>query len=452
MKEKVCFSCTECGGNIPKWMGQCPYCNSWNTIEEISTVKHVNSRNDHWVESKSEITRLADISADDSCVRTRTAIAELDRVLGGGIVPGSVILIGGDPGIGKSTLVLQAVKNICTDSEVLYITGEESPAQIKLRANRLKIDSPNLLLYPETNIETILTTAAATTPGLLIIDSIQTIHSNDSESLSGSVSQVRNVTSKLLRFAKLTTTSVIIIGHVTKDGSIAGPRILEHMVDTVLYFEGDSSLSYRILRSIKNRFGSTNEIGVFEMQEDGLREISNPSEFFLEERSAQIPGSIVTACIEGTRPILIELQALVSPSKFGIPRRGVVGVDQNRLSIILAVMEKRMGLQLQSCDIYVNVVGGIRIAEPAVDLGIVMAVGSSYKNKPIDAGITAFGEIGLGGEVRAISQVEQRVKEASKMFFKKCIIPKKNAAKLKKKVKDIEIIGVRHIGEALQYV
>lgn len=384
--------------------------------------------------------------------RFRTGIGEFDRVLGGGVIPGSVILIGGDPGIGKTTLLLQALPGLTSNGEkVLYVSGEESPGQMKMRGQRLGVHHPVLYILAETSLEEILKTVQELRPVAIVVDSIQTVHTDQITSAPGSISQVQEVAGQLMGFAKRSGVPVFIIGHVTKEGAIAGPRLLEHIVDTVLYFEGDKGHTYRILRAVKNRFGSTNEIGVFEMKESGLEEVNNPSELFLAERPQQGTGSVVVSSLEGSRPILIELQALVSPTGYAMPKRVANGVEINRVSLLLAVMEKRLGLHLSGQDVYVNVVGGMRIDEPAIDLGIVTAVTSSLRERPIDHGTVVLGELGLGGEVRAISQAELRIREAAKMGFRRCLLPERNLAKLD--IGDgMELVGIREIGEALDAV
>jgi DNA repair protein RadA/Sms len=386
--------------------------------------------------------------------RWQTGMSEFDRVLGGGVVPGSVILIGGDPGIGKTTLLLQGLPRLLstrTDQSVLYVSGEESAQQIRMRAERLGIKAGNLYVLAETSLELILNTVHELRPVALVVDSIQTIYTEQVSSAPGTVSQVQEVAGQLMWFAKRSGVPTFIIGHVTKEGAIAGPRLLEHIVDTVLYFEGEKGLTYRILRAVKNRFGSTNEIGVFEMKETGLEEVANPSELFLAERPEQITGSVVVSSLEGSRPILVELQALVSPTGYAMPRRMSNGVDLNRVSLLLAVMEKRLGMHLAGQDVYVNVVGGMRIEEPAIDLGIVTAITSSLRESPVDHGTLMLGELGLGGEVRAISQAELRIREAAKMGFKRCVLPDRNIAKLDQ-IDGIELLGVREIGDALDAV
>jgi len=384
--------------------------------------------------------------------RLLTNVAEFDRILGGGVVAGSVILVGGDPGIGKTTLLLQILPHLAEGAEkVLYVSGEESPRQIKMRCDRLGIRSEALLILPETNLEEVLKAVQAVAPVALVLDSIQTAFTSHLTSAPGSISQVQEVAAQLMFYAKRSGTPVFLIGHVTKDGTIAGPRTLEHIVDTVLYFEGEKGQAYRILRAVKNRFGSTNEIGVFEMTDAGLIEVANPSAWFLSERPQKATGSVVVACLEGTRPILIELQALVSPTTFAIPRRMANGVEGNRIALLIAVMEKRMGLNLAGQDVYVNVVGGLRIEEPALDLGIVSAVTSSFRNRPISPTTVVFGEVGLGGEIRAVGQAETRLKEAAKMGFQRCLLPERNISKLPP-IESMELIGVAEVGEALNAV
>lgn len=384
--------------------------------------------------------------------RHRTGIGEFDRVLGGGVIPGSVILIGGDPGIGKTTLLLQALPGLASEhNKVLYVSGEESPGQIKLRGQRLGVHSPALYILAETSLEEIFRAVQELHPLALVVDSVQTVHTDQITSAPGSISQVQEVAGQLMQFAKRSGVPVFIVGHVTKEGAIAGPRLLEHIVDTVLYFEGEKGHTYRILRAVKNRFGSTNEIGVFEMKESGLEEVGNPSELFLAERPEKSTGSVVVSSLEGSRPILVELQALVSPTGYSMPKRMANGVEINRVSVLLAVMEKRLGLHLSGQDVYINVVGGMRIDEPAIDLGIVLAVTSSLRERPIDHHLVALGEMGLGGEVRAISQAQLRIREAAKMGFRRCLLPQRNLAKLDT-VDGIQLVGIREVGEALDAV
>ncbi len=453
-KIKSVFFCQECGYESSKWMGQCPGCRQWNTFVE-ETVKPASKASKaagttiSGGEAGSPKT-LSEIVLNDE-ERYDTHIGELNRVLGGGLVKGSLILVGGDPGIGKSTILLQVAGNISGDKrDVFYISGEESLQQIKLRANRIGDFSEKLRFMCETNLSNIEETISRFKPQVVIIDSIQTMYNESVSSAPGSVSQVRESTSVLLRIAKSMNISIFIVGHVTKEGQVAGPRVLEHMVDTVLYFEGDRHASYRILRAVKNRFGSTNEIGVFEMQEKGLVEVTNPSEFMLDGRPEGASGSIVTCSVEGTRPILIEVQALVTRTNFGFPRRQANGTDYNRVNLLMAVLEKRIGLQMSDFDAYVNLAGGMKIAEPSLDLGICLALVSSFKNKPISDDVIAFGEVGLSGEVRSVSMGEARVLEAKKLGFKTCIVPKALESKLKKTFKDIEIIGVSSVSDAMK--
>ena len=447
------FYCQSCGYESSKWMGQCPGCKEWNTFveEKINTKTASSSSASKSGRETEKPLRLSEIALNDE-ERMSTHMKELNRVLGGGIVPGSLTLVGGDPGIGKSTLLLQVCRNMVQDNrKVLYISGEESLRQIKLRANRIGEFGESLFLLCETDLGVIEETIRHIMPDITIIDSIQTVYNADISSAPGSVSQVREATNVFLQIAKGMGVSVFIVGHVTKEGTVAGPRVLEHMVDTVLYFEGDRHASYRILRGVKNRFGSTNEIGVFEMQEKGLIEVANPSEFMLDGKPEGASGSIVSCSMEGTRPILIEIQALVCHTNFGFPRRQAIGTDFNRLNLLMAVLEKRVGLQMSDCDAYVNLAGGMRITEPAIDLGIAMAVASSFKNRPIDDRIAAFGEIGLSGEVRGVSMIEQRIKEAAKMGFTTCVIPKVCIKQLKG-MEDIKIIGVSAVQDAIDLI
>lgn len=446
--KKTIFFCQNCGHEESKWLGQCPACREWNTFveEKITPVKGAAAGKSV---REGEVVTLSSVRTDGE-ERIKTDIQELDRVLGGGIVPGSLVLVGGDPGIGKSTLLLQVCQKLSGKKEsVLYISGEESLKQIKLRADRMGKFSEDLLLLCETNLETIRQTIERQKPHLAIIDSIQTMYSEEIGSAPGSVSQVREATNTFMQLAKGLGISIFIVGHVTKEGTVAGPRVLEHMVDTVLYFEGDRHASYRILRGVKNRFGSTNEIGVFEMRQTGLEEVANPSEFMLSGKPQNASGSVVACSMEGTRPILMEIQALVCASNFGFPRRTAAGTDYNRVNLLMAVLEKRMGLPLSNYDAYVNIAGGIRMNEPAVDLGIVMAIFSSYKNRPVPEDMIVFGEVGLSGEVRAVSMPEQRVSEAKKLGFKTCVIPSvsENAVK---NIEGIRVIGVRSVSEAIQ--
>jgi DNA repair protein RadA/Sms len=456
-KIKTVFFCQSCGYESSKWMGQCPGCKEWNTFVEETVKPKAQAAKGLTSGPSSSGAYSAPMTLDEIVMndeeRYDTHIGELNRVLGGGLVKGSLILVGGDPGIGKSTILLQVAGNLSGDSrDVLYISGEESLRQIKLRANRLGNFNNNLKFMCETNLSNIEDAIARAKPQVVIIDSIQTMFNEAVSSAPGSVSQVRESTSVLLRIAKSMNISIFIVGHVTKEGQVAGPRVLEHMVDTVLYFEGDRHASYRVLRAVKNRFGSTNEIGVFEMQEKGLVEVTNPSEFMLDGRPTDASGSVVTCSVEGTRPILIEIQALVSRSNFGFPRRQANGTDYNRVNLLMAVLEKRIGLQMGEYDAYVNLAGGMRIAEPSLDLGICLALISSFKNRPISSDILAFGEVGLSGEVRSVNMAEARVAEAAKLGFKTCIVPKALESKLKKSSKGVEIIGVASVSDAMKLI
>lgn len=449
-KLKTKYVCMECGCESPKWMGKCPECNQWNTlVEEVDTKTAPASAPSLSNLAKPE--RMQDISIEEE-MRLSTGLGELDRVLGGGIVKGSLILVGGDPGIGKSTLLLQLSDNIGKKGlKVLYVSGEESVKQIKIRAHRMSTDSANIYLQSENNMDYIQKTIEDINPDVLIIDSIQTVYNSSILSAPGSVSQVRDATGNLMRIAKGQGIAVFIVGHVTKAGSIAGPRVLEHMVDTVLYFEGDSHMSYRILRAVKNRFGSTNEIGIFEMADRGLAEVLNPSQMLLSGRMKGVSGSSVIASLEGTRPMLVEVQALLSYTSFGVPRRTATGADYNRVVLLMAVLEKRVGLQLQNYDSYVNVVGGIKLNEPSSDLGIIAAIASSYRDKEIDGGTVIIGEVGLAGEVRAVNFIEKRINEAAKLGFTKCVIPYNNYKNLKDDPK-IKVYGVKSVEEALNII
>lgn len=447
-KTKTVFVCSECGYESTKWLGKCPGCNSWNSFYEEKLAKTSSSK----MEKPRSVTptQLNRVEGKDAA-RTSTGFGELDRVLGGGLVDGSLLLLGGEPGIGKSTLILQICDKIKTEEKVLYVSGEESAEQIKLRADRLKVKKDNLMFLGETDIDLIESAICDMKPKLVIIDSIQTMYSEEITSTAGSVSQVREITARIMKLCKSNGITTIIIGHVTKDGNIAGPRVLEHMVDTVLYLEGERYFSYRILRGVKNRFGSTNEIGMFEMQDEGLVEINNPSSVLISEREDNPAGSVVVVSMEGTRPILIELQALTTPSVFGLPRRNANGIDYNRLTLLMAVLEKKAGLMLGNQDVYLNVVGGIRVNEPALDLGMVLAVASSFKNNAIPKDVVAIGEVGLTGEVRSVNLIEKRIKEAEKLGFKTCIIPENNRKLLKDAYK-LDIIGVKNIREAMKKI
>jgi len=447
-REKTKYVCKECGYETPRWLGKCPSCGEWSSLVEevITAVPAGHSKDVSKGPAPCPITELETVGTN----RFTSGIAELDRVLGGGIVPGSVVLIGGDPGIGKSTLLLQVSGAVSTDTKVLYVSGEESSNQVKLRGDRLGIRSDNLLILPEVDLERIEYWIENTSPGLVVIDSIQTVFTKDLTSAPGSVSQVSQCASRLMRKAKELEIPICLVGHVTKQGAIAGPKVLEHIVDTVLYFEGERHHSFRILRCVKNRFGSTNEIGVFQMGDSGLSEITNPSEVFLSGRSHTVAGSRVTASVEGTRPILVEIEALVTRTPFGVPRRTTTGIDSNRVAIILAVLEKRAGLGLSMCDVYVSVAGGARLNEPATDLAVACAVASSFRNALCHPDVVIIGEVGLSGEIRGVSRIESRVAEAAKIGFKKCIIPASNRAVLTEH-ESLQVIPVRTISEALEH-
>ena len=454
-KTTTVFLCQNCGYESSKWMGQCPGCRQWNTLVEetvLASSKAAGGSERAKASGKQEPSSLSSIAMQEE-ERVSTHIKELDRVLGGGIVPGSLILVGGDPGIGKSTLLLQVCRHLSGDGrKILYISGEESLKQIKLRAVRIGEFTDHLLLLCETNLDDIEETIMRQKPEAVVIDSIQTMYHDGVSSAPGSVSQVREATGILLRLAKSLGISIFIVGHVTKEGTVAGPRVLEHMVDTVLYFEGDRHASYRILRGVKNRFGSTNEIGVFEMRQEGLVEVSNASEYMLNGRPQGASGSVVVCSMEGTRPILLEIQALVCRSSFGIPKRQATGTDLGRVNLLMAVLEKRVGLPLSNCDAYVNIAGGIRMSEPAIDLGIVTAVVSSFRNVPVDEKTLVFGEIGLSGEVRSVSMAEQRIGEAAKLGFTTCILPKSAEEMLRASghiPKAITLKGVSSVREAI---
>lgn len=447
-KSKTIFLCRECGFDSPKWLGRCPGCGLWNTMVE-ETVQNSTSTSMQ-VGSGAKPQLIKDFDETDD-LRQPTGITELDRVLGGGIVAGSLVLVGGDPGIGKSTLLLSAASQFSHRyGNVLYVSGEESAAQTGMRARRTGAVKDKMWVLAETNLETILNEASKMKPSMMVIDSIQTMFFPSVPGAMGSVSQVRESTGRLLRFAKESNVPVLIVGHVTKDGSIAGPRILEHMVDTVLYFEGERNYAFRVLRAIKNRFGSVAESGIFSMERQGLVEVSNPSQFLLAERGERTSGSAITSCMEGVRPLLIEIQALVSTTCFGLPRRTTVGFDANRLSLLLAVMEKRQGIMLGNQDVYVNAVGGFRLNEPAVDLAVVLAVASSFQDRPIDHSLVAIGEVGLTGEIRMVPRALQRIKEAANLGLKKVIVPWGNLTELKKEPINIELVGVKNLSQALE--
>ncbi|MBO8157439.1 MAG: DNA repair protein RadA [Bacillaceae bacterium] len=450
-KTKIKYICQGCGYESPKWMGKCPGCHQWNTMTE-EKEKMVSSRHSIGQSSVKKKSKPESITAIESReeMRIPTDMPELNRVLGGGIVPGSLVLIGGDPGIGKSTLLLQVSSQLAKKPlKVLYVSGEESTRQTKLRADRLGIDVEDLFVMAETNLQEVANVIDEMNPGLVIIDSIQTVYQEEISSAPGSVSQVRECTGHLMRIAKGKGIPIFIVGHVTKEGAIAGPRLLEHMVDTVLYFEGERHHTYRILRSVKNRFGSTHEMGIFEMKEQGLQEVTNPSEIFLEERSQGVAGSTVVASMEGTRPVLVEIQALISPASFGNPRRMATGLDHNRVPLLMAVLEKRAGLLLQNQDAYVKVAGGMKLDEPAIDLAVAISIASSFRDQPTRPDDILVGEVGLTGEVRRVSRIEQRIQEAAKLGFKRAIVPEKNLSGWTQP-SSIEIIGVRSVQEALQ--
>lgn len=451
VKKKTKFLCNSCGYESPKWMGRCPGCGEWNKmVEEVEVIsKGPRGAFQHSSTTSQKAMPIISIETEDA-PRVETELDELNRVLGGGVVPGSLVLIGGDPGIGKSTLLLQVSALLSNKGHrVLYISGEESIRQTKLRAERLGVKSAELYIYSETNLEFLNQTIEEVQPKFVIVDSIQTVHHPEVTSAPGSVSQVRECTAELMRIAKTKNIAIFLVGHVTKEGQIAGPRILEHMVDTVLYFEGERHHTYRILRSQKNRFGSTNEIAIFEMLQGGLKEVLNPSELFLQERSQGAAGSSVVASMEGTRPILVEIQALVTPSSFNYPKRMATGIDQNRVSLLMAVLEKRMGMLLQAQDAYIKVAGGVKLDEPAIDLAVLTSIVSSYQDRAVSAGDCIIGEVGLTGEVRRVSRVEQRVQEAAKLGFKRAIVPASNIGGWDYPA-GIEVVGVETVNEALK--
>ena len=447
MKTKTIFVCSNCGYESSKWLGKCPACNEWNTFYEEKDVTKSGTKEKR--KERSEAIQLNKVEKKETS-RIKTGIEELDRVLGGGFVYGSLTLLGGEPGIGKSTLILQICENIKVDGKILYISGEESAEQIKIRADRLNISRDDIMFLSETDIDNVEASIEKMEPKFVIIDSIQTMYSEEITSTSGSVSQVREVTARVMKMCKQKSVTTIIIGHVTKDGNIAGPRVLEHMVDTVLYLEGERYFSYRILRGVKNRFGSTNEIGMFEMQNEGLVEIKDPSSVLISNKeNDNATGTIVVVSMEGTRPLLLELQALVTQSVFGMPRRNAIGIDYNRLTLLAAVLEKRVRVTLGNQDIYLNIAGGIKVNEPAIDLGICLSVISSLKNLPISHDLIAIGEVGLTGEVRSVNMIEKRIREAEKLGYKTCIIPESNKKLLKEKYK-LDIIGVKNVVDAIK--
>lgn len=454
-KVKSKYVCQNCGYENPKWLGKCPECLQWNTfVEEIE--EKMTPRQESLAKQASRSTsRPVSINsiAPKREERFSTSIPELDRVLGGGVIPGSLVLVGGDPGIGKSTLLLQVSNNVAeTGKKVLYISGEESENQIKMRAKRLKISSDNLYIYTENNLAAIELQIAEVEPDMVIVDSIQTMISPEINSAPGTISQIKEGTSKFMKISKSKSISTFIVGHVTKEGALAGPKLLEHMVDTVLYFEGERYNTYRLLRAVKNRFGSTNELGVFEMKSDGLVELENPSKVLIAEKPNDVSGSVIVSTVEGTRSMLLELQALVAPTNFGYPRRTTTGVDNNRVALLLAVLEKVIGMQVQSQDVFVNIIGGLRINEPSMDLGIALAISSSFRNIPVDASVVVTGEIGLTGELRTVSFIEKRIMECEKLGFKKMVIPKGNYLEEFKKDYRIELVPVYNLRQAIREV
>ncbi len=444
-KAKTVYSCTECGGQAPKWQGQCPSCMAWNTLVETIAETTANNRYLPLAETVG-LQKLAEVEAAE-IPRQATGITEFDRVLGGGLVPGGVVLIGGDPGIGKSTLLLQTLCHIGGQRSAVYVSGEESPQQIAMRAKRLGLDASPIELLAEINLEKILSTLQTHKPDVAVIDSIQTIYSEALQSAPGSVAQVRECSAQLTRLAKQLGITVVLVGHVTKEGTLAGPRVLEHIVDTVLYFEGDPNSSFRLVRAFKNRFGAVNELGVFAMTEKGLREVSNPSALFLSHHAEQVAGSCITVTQEGTRPLLVEVQALVDEAHAPNPKRLCVGLEQNRLAMLLAVLHRHAGVACFDQDVFVNAVGGVKISEPAVDLAVLLAIVSSLKNKPLDNKLIVFGEVGLAGEVRPVQLGQERLKEAAKLGFTRAIVPKANAPK--HAIKGIEVVGVDRLEQAL---
>jgi DNA repair protein RadA/Sms len=449
-KAKTVYTCTECGATEPKWQGQCPSCMEWNTlvesIAESSTSTNRYANKFEGLASTGQLQKLSSVKAAD-IARQPTGISEFDRVLGGGLVEGGVILIGGDPGIGKSTLLLQTLCHLGKSSQAIYVSGEESPQQIAMRAKRLGLDASNVDLLAEINLEKILATLQTHQPNIAVIDSIQTVYSEALQSAPGSVAQVRECSAQLTRLAKQLGITVILVGHVTKEGSLAGPRVLEHIVDTVLYFEGDQNSSFRLIRAFKNRFGAVNELGVFAMTEKGLKEVSNPSALFLSHHEQQVAGSCITVTMEGTRPLLIEIQALVDESHAPSPKRLCVGLEQNRLAMLLAVLHRHAGVACFDQDVFINAVGGVKISEPAVDLSVLLSITSSLKNKPLDSKLIVFGEVGLAGEVRPVTGGQVRLKEAAKLGFTKAIVPKANAPK--SKIQGLEVIAVERLDQAL---
>ena len=449
MKAKSLFYCTECGNETPKWQGRCPACGAWNTIVEHPPEAKKKNGKPISESGRSGGPKTVTEIGDMEEVRFETGLTELDRVLGGGAVRGSLVLIGGEPGIGKSTIMLQICEFLCKSAKILYASGEESERQLKLRANRLGVSSGSLYLLAENNLETILEVVTELRPDLLIIDSIQTMYYGDMASAPGSISQIRDCTMALMQLAKGQDITIFVVGHVNKEGSLAGPKVLEHMVDCVLYFEGEANMAYRILRAAKNRFGATNEIGVFEMGEDGLREVPNPSEMLLEGRLKDAPGTCVTCVMEGARPVLAEIQALLVPSSFGNARRTSNGFDYNRAMLLLAVLEKRGGLLVSNCDAYLNVIGGLSVGEPGADLAAILALASSFRDKPVPGDLVAMGEVGLTGELRSVTGLNQRLAEAKRLGFTKCILPQNHGKQRIQSPEGLQLIQVRNIREAL---
>ena len=449
MAKSLQFQCRECAALLPKWSGQCPDCKSWNSIEEIAVLPATGGSRGHWHGAAGEpgIMTLDQVPTSDS-PRFSSQIDELDRVLGGGLVEGSVILLGGDPGIGKSTILLQCLTAISQERSALYVTGEESPQQVSLRAQRLNLPAAQLQLLSSTCVEDIITQARDNKPAVMVIDSIQTIYSANLQSAAGSVSQIRESTAMLVKFAKQSNVTIFLVGHVTKEGQLAGPRVLEHMVDTVLYFEGDSATRYRVIRAVKNRFGAVNELGIFAMTDAGLKPVSNPSAIFLAQHDQPVSGSIVMVSREGTRPFLVEIQALVSECHSGNPRRLSVGLESNRLAMLIAILQRHGGIPLYDQDVFINAVGGVRIAETGADLAIILAILSSYRDRPLNPRTLVFGEVGLSGEIRPVANGEERLREASKHGFENAIIPKANMPK-GRSFRDLQLIPVSHLADTL---
>lgn len=448
-KVKTAFVCSECGYSSPKWSGQCPSCREWNTmIEEITEVSKASAKTSRKPITAIKVSAVTDIDKTDE-LRYYTGIGELDRVLGGGLVKGSVVLLSGDPGIGKSTLLMQACGTLCKDKKVLYVSGEESAKQLKLRAERLCVNSDSLYIMTETDVETVCEYIKTEKPDVCMVDSIQTMNHSEVQSSAGSVTQVRECTNALLRAGKALDIPIIIVGHVNKDGAIAGPKVMEHIVDAVLYFEGERNYAYRILRAVKNRYGSTNEIGVFEMGDDGLSEVANPSKALLSERNCNVAGNCIACVMEGSRPVLAEVQSLVAASGYGNARRMATGFDFNRMNLIIAVLEKRLGYRFSAMDTYLNIVGGLKLLEPAADLPVALALVSGITDKPMPDDVVAIGEVGLSGEVRAVSRIGSRISEAARLGFTRCIVPRSSLKDLKQEFPSMQVIGVRNIYEAI---